>query len=93
VREVAEAIAELTAILAKFFILWIIAGFIVTGLSLLWVVLTGGFVDVVTELVWVAVLESFPFPFNLIITWHINPIALMAQVIVFALLVFLTSRD
>lgn len=42
----AEAITESIAILAKYFFIWVIVGLIVTGLSLRWVVLTGGFVDI-----------------------------------------------
>ncbi|MDH5690072.1 MAG: hypothetical protein OEY81_01405 [Candidatus Bathyarchaeota archaeon] len=75
--------------IAKYFIMWVLAGLIVWAGSLLMTWLSGGFEDIIAELLISAVLESFPFPFNLIVTWHINPMSLVLQTIVFVVLITL----
>jgi len=74
-------------------VLWFTAGFIATMLAILWIWLSGGFVEIVTELVYIAVVESLPFPFNLIAGLQINPVSvireLFLQAIIFIILILL----
>lgn len=83
--------------LAKLIGLWYIAGFIVTMFTVLWIWLTGGFVDKVRELVLLAVVESFPFPFNLVVGWQINPFSLIVglffQAVIFIIFIILMQRE
>ena len=69
--------------------LWVVAGLIVMFGNLLVVWLTRSHVELLTELIVNAVFESIPFPFNLIVTWQINPISLILQIIVFIVLIVL----
>jgi len=61
----------------------------VTMLTLGYVALTGGFAEIITELVVTTVLESLPFPINVIVTSKINPIALVFQFVFFFILLIL----
>jgi len=85
--------SEMIGGLAKYTTLWFIAGFIATVFSILVILLRGGFAETVSELMIIAVIESFPFPFNLLVGWRINPISfvieLVFQTIVFVILLFL----
>jgi len=65
-------VSEIVGELAGYLGLWFVAGFIATMFTVLVIVLTGGLAETVTELLLVAVVESFPFPFNLLVGWHIN---------------------
>lgn len=60
-----------------------------TMLTLGYVALTGGFAEIITELAVTAVLESLPFPINVIVTSQINPIALVFQFVFFIVLLIL----
>jgi len=59
--------------------------------SLPFIWLTSSFEALLTELIMNAVLENLPFPINLIVTWRINPISLILQVVVFILLIILVT--
>jgi hypothetical protein len=88
-----EALGEIIGGLAKYLSLWFIAGFIVTLFSMLFILLSGGFIVTVSGLMIIAVIESLPFPINLLAGWQINPISfiieLIFQIIIFVVLLFL----
>jgi hypothetical protein len=88
-----EELGEIIGEIGKYIALWFTAGFIVTLFSILFILLSGSFVEKVSELTMVAVIESLPFPIDLLAGWQINPaslvIELLFQVIIFAVLVFL----
>jgi len=78
---------DIKSFLLKYFMLWVVAGLIVMFGNLLVVWLTRSHTELLTQLMTTAVYESIPFPFNLIVTWQLNPISLILQIIVFILLV------
>jgi hypothetical protein len=90
---VSEALGEIIGGLAKYLTLWYIAGFIATLFSILFILLSGGFVETVSGLMITAVIESLPFPINLLAGWQINPVSfiieLIFQTIIFVVLLFL----
>jgi hypothetical protein len=67
--------------------MWVIADLIVWGLTLLYILLTGGIIDTFTELLIGLVLGLIPFPFNLIVIWQIDPVSIILQSIIFIVLV------
>jgi len=66
---------------------WIFAGLIVTGIFLL-VAIVGVFTSFLTELVVDAAFEIIPFPFDLIVTWSMNPFPVILQGIITVILLF-----
>ena len=82
-------ISDIKRFLLKLYGYWVISGFILLGLSLLWVWLTGSWVDVLTDLIISLVLESIIFPFNLLVTWVLNPLQLIAHIVIFVTLLLL----
>lgn len=93
IRACVKSLSGIMSGLAKYIALWFIAGFIATMFSILVILLRGGFAETVSELIVIAVIESFPFPFNLLVGWQINPISfvieLIFQTIIFVVLLFL----
>lgn len=77
------------AFLLKLYGYWVLSGFILLGLSLLWVWLTGGFVEIFTGLIISLVMESFIFPFNLIVAWVITPLQIIFHIVIFIILILL----
>jgi hypothetical protein len=66
---------------------WILAGFIVTIIFLV-VALVGGYNSFLTELVIDAAFGMIPFPFDLIVTWSMNPLPVIIQGIITGILLF-----
>lgn len=79
--------------LKKIIALWFIAGLIVTLLSLLWAYVTGGLFGVFSEAIIDAAFAELFFPFDLIVGWSLNPIAVFLQIVLFVIFVFLSLRD
>lgn len=71
--------------LGEIYARWVLAGLIVTGIFLL-VALFGGFSSFLTELVIDAVFGCIPFPFDLLVTWSMNPLPVILQGIITVLL-------
>jgi hypothetical protein len=69
--------------LKKYVALWFIAGLIVTLLSLLWAYVTGGLVGAFSEAIIDAAFAELLFPFDLIVGWSLNPVAVVLQIIIF----------
>jgi hypothetical protein len=88
-----ELLSEIISGLGKYITLWYLAGFIATLFSILVILLSGGFVETVSGLMITAVIESLPFPINLLAGWQINPVSfiieLIFQTIICVVLVFL----
>ena len=84
-----EAVGSLVA---KLYLPWIVADFIIGGLSLLYVALTGGLAGLLGEVAINAAIGAIPFPFNLLAIFYISPVYLILQIIVFASLFLAFSR-
>jgi hypothetical protein len=67
--------------LGEIYAKWVAAGLIVTGIFLL-VALIGGFSSFLNELVIDAVFGCIPFPFDLLVTWSMNPFPVILQGII-----------
>lgn len=80
---------DIKAFLLKLYGYWVLSGFILLGLSLLVVWLTGGFVEIFTELIISLVIESFFFPINVIVAWVITPWQVVFHFIIFIFIVVL----
>lgn len=73
--------------LGEIYAKWIFAGLIVTGIFLL-VALVGGFSSFLTELVVDAAFGLIPFPFDLFVTWSMNPFPVILQGVITVILLF-----
>ena len=80
------------SLVAKLYPAWIVADFIMGGLSLLYIALAGGLVDLLGELVINATIGGIPFPFNLLAIFYLSPVYLILQIIMFALLFVAFSK-
>lgn len=80
---------DIKAFFLRLYGYWVVSGLILLGLSLLWIWLTGGLVEILTELIMSLVLESFVFPSSLLVTWLINPLQLLFHFIIFITLLLL----
>lgn len=87
-------IASIGGFVAKLYPAWLLADFIMGGLSLLYVALTGGFAGLLGEVAINAAVGAIPFPFNLLAIFYIAPVYIILQIIVFAILyVFFSTRS
>jgi hypothetical protein len=80
-------IEDIIALLAKLYALWIAADFIVFGISLIIVLATGSLADLIVSLLISAALGTIPFPFNILAIWSVDPLSVVAQIVVFFVLV------
>jgi hypothetical protein len=71
---------------------WFIAGLIVTLLSLLWAYFTGGLVSAFSEEAITAVLAELFFPFDLIVGWSLNAVAIIMQIVFFVSLTLFSFK-
>jgi hypothetical protein len=76
----------LKTLLLKLYGVWLLADLIVTIFSLLWVASTGGFEDIFVELLMTGIIGSLPLPFNIIVSWSINPVPSIIQTMLFFIL-------
>ena len=79
-------------VLKEIYLSWEIAGLIVTGLFLL-IALATGFDSFFSELVIDAAFGMIPFPFDLIVTWSMNPIPVIIQGFLTVFLAYSSLRD
>jgi type IV secretory pathway TraG/TraD family ATPase VirD4 len=85
---------DLKKTLVKLYGIWVLADFIMWGLSLLYVWLTGNLVDVLSALFISLTFGLIPFPFNILALWQIDPLSIILQTVVFfAILGFLMFRN
>ncbi len=77
----------------KIVALWFASGLIVTLLSILWAYISGGLFGALSEVIIEAAFAELFFPFDLIIGWSLNPIAIILQVILFICFLFFSFRD
>lgn len=82
----------LGSLIAKLYLPWIMADFIMGGISLLYVAVTGGLAGLLGEVATNAAIGAIPFPFNLLAIFYISPVYLILQIIVFALFFLAFSR-
>jgi hypothetical protein len=68
---------------------WLSAGAIVALLSVLFAWATGGLVGAFEELVVDVALSPLFFPFDLIVGWSLNPVAVVLQLVFFIGLLYL----
>ena len=68
---------------------WVLAGGIVAVLSLLYAWGTGGLIGAFGEIIVDVALEPLFFPFDLIVGWSLNPVAVVLQVVFFSCLIYL----
>jgi hypothetical protein len=68
-------IAELT----KFVGLWYVAGSFASAITISIIFLTGGVMGIATELITASAISSLPFPINFLVSWYIDPIALVLE--------------
>jgi hypothetical protein len=80
-------IEDITSILAKLYALWLLADIIVFLISLIIVWATGSLVDLIASLLMSAALGAIPFPFNILAIWYVDPLSIVAQIVVFVILV------
>jgi hypothetical protein len=80
--------SELIAGLTKFVGLWYAAGFVASGITISLILLTGSIAGITTELITTAIVSSFPFPINFLVSWYIDPIALVLELFFQALVFF-----
>lgn len=80
-------IDDVKVFLLKLYGYWVLAGVILLCLSVLYVWLTGSFVEVFTELIISLVIESIIFPFNLIVAGVITPLQVVFHLIIFIFLI------
>ncbi|MEM3626598.1 MAG: hypothetical protein QXZ25_01065 [Candidatus Bathyarchaeia archaeon] len=84
--------SEIVCELAKYIGLWFIAGFIVTIICVIAILLSGNFVESISELTIMVIIEALPFPFNLLAGWAIDPVSvvieLILQIVIFAILLY-----
>jgi hypothetical protein len=73
--------------LTKFVGLWYAAGSVASAISISLILLTGGIMGVATELITTSIISSLPFPINFLVSWYIDPIALVLSLF-FQCLVF-----
>jgi hypothetical protein len=86
-------LAGISGIIAKLYPAWIFADFIMGGLSLLYVAITGELAGLLGEVAINAAIGAIPFPFNLLAIFYISPVYLVLQIIVFAILFVAFFRD
>lgn len=79
-------------LLAKLYLPWIVADFIMGGLSLLYVAVTGGLAGLIGEVAINAAAGAIPFPFNLLAIFYISPVYLILQIIIFAIIMVVFAR-
>jgi len=86
--------SDLKRTLVKLYGMWVLADFIVWGLSLLYVWLTGNLVDLISALFVSLAFGFIPFPFNILAVWQIDPLSIILQTVVFfVMLAFLMFRN
>ena len=73
----------------KYYGMWVFAGLIVSSVSLAVVWWRGSLGDILTELLISMIIESFFFPFNLLVSSYINPLSVICRFAVFIFLIFL----
>jgi hypothetical protein len=83
---------SLSGAIGKGLAYWFIAGIIVAALSLLFAWATGGLIGAFGEIIIDVILQPLFFPFDLIVGWSLNPIAVILQVIFFACLLYLFEK-
>jgi hypothetical protein len=71
---------------------WFIAGLIVTLLSLLWAYFTGGLVGAFSEATITAAFAELFFPFDLIVGWSLNVVAIIMQIVFFVSLTLFSFK-
>lgn len=79
-------------VLKELFVSWELAGIIVTVIFAL-IALLSGFAALYTELLVDAVLGMIPFPFNLLVTWTMNPAPVIIQGLLTVLIAYLILRN
>ncbi|MEM3616139.1 MAG: hypothetical protein QXF75_01145 [Candidatus Bathyarchaeia archaeon] len=84
--------SEIVSEIAKYIGLWFIAGFIVTALWIIGILLSRNIVELISELTIMTIIEALPFPFNLLAGWAIDPMSVMIelilQIVIFAILLY-----
>lgn len=84
---------SLKGAVAKGLTCWFFAGIIVTILSVLFALLTGGLIGVFQEVIVDVVLQPLFFPFDLIVGWALNPVAVILQILFFIFLLYFSEKN
>lgn len=91
-----DFIDKLVKFAFKLYGLWVAAGLIVWAISMVYVWLTQGNIELMVSLITSLVFFMIPFPFDLIITWELDRVSLIGQgffFFLFLLLLYLQSRN
>jgi hypothetical protein len=67
--------------LAKFAAVWFTAGAIASAITILFIYLAGGLIGLTTELIMTSVISSLPFPISIFVSYSIDPVSFMAELI------------
>jgi len=73
---------DILKVLAKFYVFWLMADFIILAFSILVCFLSGGLESALTEAFTNLALGIIPFPFSLLIQWAVNPILVIIQLMI-----------
>jgi hypothetical protein len=79
-------------VLKELYVSWESAGLIVTAIFAL-IALATGFGAFITELLIDAAFGMIPFPFDLLVTWTMNPVPVILQGILTAILAYFSLRN
>jgi hypothetical protein len=91
-----DNIDDIKKTLLRLYGIWVLADFVLWGLSLLYVWATGSLVDLLSALFISLAFGLIPFPFNILAIWQIDPLSIILQTVIFFLILaflFLTKRD
>ena len=90
--ELKRSISDLEDELKKLLKLWFLAGFIVTVISIFSILLISDLATQITELSLTVFIATLPFPFDLLVSYSIDPIQfvieLILQIVIFAVLYY-----
>jgi hypothetical protein len=88
---------DIKSALLKLYGIWLLADFIVLGVSSVIIWATGSLVDLMASLLVSAAFGAIPFPFNILAVWYVDPLSIIAQIILFIVLIVIlqhaSSRD
>jgi hypothetical protein len=91
-----DNIDDIKKTLLRLYGIWVLADFVLWGLSLLYVWATGSLVDLLSALFISLAFGLIPFPFNILAIWQIDPLSIVLQTVIFFLILaflYLTNRD
>jgi hypothetical protein len=82
--------------IAKLAAVWFTAGGIASAITIVFIYLTGGLMGLTTELIIADALSGLPFPINLVVSYAIDPLSFMAelilQLLIFTGILYISSK-